>query len=68
MMVNGLAILWAQGSRAEQGAVSVRELPVRLPPPRPLKEGSPMRDVFFFIVAFGAVFLSALLVMRVFGF
>jgi hypothetical protein len=32
-----------------------------------LKERTPVRDAFFFLVSFAAVFMSALLVMRVFG-
>lgn len=39
----------------------VRELPVRMPPMRLERRGGPLREIFFFLVAFGAMFGAALL-------
>ena len=39
----------------------MRELPVRLPPMRLERRGSTVREIFYFIVAFGAMFGAALL-------
>jgi hypothetical protein len=39
----------------------VRELPVQLPPMRLQRRGGPLREIFFFLVAFGAMFGAALL-------
>jgi len=39
----------------------VRELPVQMPPMRLQRRGGPLREIFFFLVAFGAMFGAALL-------
>ncbi|WP_372706369.1 hypothetical protein [Brevundimonas sp.] len=39
----------------------MRDLPVQMPPMRELRRGVPVRDVFFFCVAFAAMFGSAML-------
>ena len=39
----------------------MRELPVRLPPARLERRGGPLREAFFFLVAFTAMFGGALL-------
>ncbi|WP_420479734.1 hypothetical protein [Brevundimonas sp. FT23028] len=39
----------------------MRELPVKLPPMRLERRGCPAREIFFFLVAFGAMFGGALL-------
>lgn len=41
----------------------MRQLPVKLPPVRLERRGSPVREVFFFLVAFGAMFGGALLAL-----
>ena len=40
---------------------TMRELPVRLPPMRLERRGSVVREVFYFVVAFGAMFGAALI-------
>jgi hypothetical protein len=37
------------------------QLPVKLPPVRLERRGSPRRELFYFLVAFGAMFGAALL-------
>ena len=39
----------------------MRDLPVRMPPMRLERRGSPLREIFFFLVAFAAMFGGALL-------
>ncbi|HST90612.1 MAG TPA: hypothetical protein VLJ13_00265 [Brevundimonas sp.] len=39
----------------------MRQLPVQLPPVRLERRGSPLRDGFYFVVAFAAMFGAALL-------
>jgi hypothetical protein len=39
----------------------VRQLPVQLPPARLERRGSPLREAFYFLVAFAAMFGAALL-------
>lgn len=39
----------------------MRELPVQMPPMRLQRRGGPLREIFFFMVAFGAMFGAALL-------
>ena len=39
----------------------MRQLPVQLPPVRLERRGSPLREVFYFVVAFAAMFGAALL-------
>ncbi len=39
----------------------MRQLPVQLPPVRLERRGSPLREIFYFAVAFAAMFGAALL-------
>ena len=39
----------------------MRELPVRLPPATLERRGGPLRELFFFLVAFAAMFGGAML-------
>ena len=39
----------------------MRDLPVRMPPMRLERRGGALREIFFFLVAFGAMFGAALL-------
>ena len=39
----------------------MRDLPVQLPPMRLERRGSPLREIFYFMVAFAAMFGAALL-------
>ena len=39
----------------------MRELPVKLPPMRLERRGGPLREIFFFLVAFAAMFGGAML-------
>lgn len=41
----------------------MRELPVRLPPPRLERRGGPLRELLFFLIAFAAMFGGALLAL-----
>lgn len=43
----------------------MRELPVRLPPATLERRGGPVRELFFFIVAFAAMFGGAMLALDV---
>ena len=39
----------------------MRELPVQMPPMRLERRGGTLREIFYFLVAFGAMFGAALL-------
>lgn len=39
----------------------MRQLPVQMPPMRLQRRGSTLREIFYFLVAFGAMFGGALL-------
>jgi hypothetical protein len=39
----------------------VRELPVQMPPMRLQRRGGALREIFWFVIAFGAMFGAALL-------
>ncbi|WP_374514675.1 hypothetical protein [Brevundimonas sp.] len=43
----------------------MRELPVRLPPATLERRGGPVREVFFFLIAFAAMFGGAMLALDV---
>lgn len=43
----------------------MRELPVRLPPVTLERRGGPARELFFFLVAFAAMFGGAMLALDV---
>ena len=45
----------------------MRELPVQLPPMRLQRRGSARREVFYFLVAFSAMFGASLLALNLFG-
>ena len=44
----------------------MRELPVRMPPMRLERRGGPLREIFYFLVAFAAMFGAALLGLNLF--
>ena len=43
----------------------MRDLPVRLPPATLERRGGPVRELFFFLVAFAAMFGGAMLALDV---
>lgn len=45
----------------------MRDLPVQLPPMRLHRRGSPLREAFYFLVAFSAMFGGALLALDLFS-
>lgn len=45
----------------------MRSLPVQLPPMRLDRRGGKLRELFFFLVAFGAMFGGALLALDLLG-
>ena len=45
----------------------MRTLPVQLPPMRLHRRGSPLCEVFYFVVAFSAMFGGALLALDLFS-
>jgi|GEM_PF-1078697 len=60
MFLNTLARMQAHPLLSFKEGV-VRELPVQMPPMRLERRGGPLREIFFFLVAFGAMFGAALL-------
>lgn len=44
----------------------MRQLPVQMPPMRIERRGATLRDIFFFLVAFAAMFGAALLGLDLF--
>lgn len=49
--------------------VAVRQLPVQLPPMRPMRlerRGGPVREIVFFLIAFAAMFGAAMIAIDLF--